>query len=107
LNAAFGQVLLGTCDIVAGGKIGDDLLSDLAAGQLAGFGVGEVPLEVVDVDFLLVPLGLLLVAVRCSFKEIKELTQEWSTFAFAVDGLALSISRFVTSVKTKVLGLRC
>ena len=45
-NAAFGQVLLGTGDVVAGGQIGDDLLSDPATGQLAGLGVGEAPFEV-------------------------------------------------------------
>jgi len=45
-DAAFGQVLLGTGDVVAGGEVGDHLLSDPAAGQLAGFGVGEAPFEV-------------------------------------------------------------
>jgi hypothetical protein len=45
-NAAFGQVLLGTGDVVAGGQVGDDLLSDPAAGQLAGLRVGEAPFEV-------------------------------------------------------------
>jgi hypothetical protein len=45
-NAAFGQVLLSACDVVAGWEIGDDLFSDPAAGELAGFGVGEAPFEV-------------------------------------------------------------
>jgi hypothetical protein len=45
-NAAFGQVLLGTGDVVTGGQVGDDLLSDPTAGQLADFGVGEAPFEV-------------------------------------------------------------
>lgn len=45
-DAAFGQVLLGACDVVAGGQVGDDLLPHPAAGQLAGFGVGEAPFEV-------------------------------------------------------------
>ena len=44
-NAAFGQVLLSTGDVVAGGQVGDHLLSDPATGQLAGLGVGESPFE--------------------------------------------------------------
>jgi hypothetical protein len=45
-NAAFGQVLLGAGDVVAGWEVGDDLFSDPAARELASFGVGETPFEV-------------------------------------------------------------
>lgn len=47
-NAAFGQVLLGSGDVFARGQVGDDLLAHPAAGELAGFGVGEAPLEILD-----------------------------------------------------------
>lgn len=45
-NTTLCQVLLGTGDVIASREIGDDLLSDPAAGELAGFGVGEAPFEV-------------------------------------------------------------
>jgi hypothetical protein len=41
-------VLLRASDVVAGGQVGDDLFADPAAGELAGFGVGEAPFEVFD-----------------------------------------------------------
>ena len=47
-DAVLGQVLLGACDVVASRQVGDDLLAHPAARQLAGFGVGEAPFEVLD-----------------------------------------------------------
>lgn len=51
-NAAFSQMLLGTGDIFAGRKVGDDLLPHPTTWQLASLRVREAPLEVLDCSII-------------------------------------------------------